>query len=185
MIRRTLALLAAVVVGIAALAAPALAHDDQGLFSVTVSEPSGDLAYDLQVALIYSGDREPVEGANVTAVAEGPGGTAGPFTLEPTEEPGSYATTVTFPAPGEWTVRFTSITPSATIEHPIAVAAPATTTTDAPTTTTNDQSTSTIELVEEEEAAADDGGISPALVIAALVVASAIVAVVLGLRQSR
>ena len=155
-------------------AGTAAAHDDEGVLTVDVAEPAGDLTVDFQVNLIYSGDREPVEDASLTAVAEGPAGTAGPFTLDATEEPGRYATTITFPAAGDWVVRFTSITPGATVEHPLTVAGPATTTTVTPPTTAESaEPTSTLEVepvLEDDRSDSSAGTIAAALVVATVIV---------------
>lgn len=183
MMIRTIA--AALLTAALLLATPkvASAHDDVGVLDVVTAEVDG-LTVRYDVALIYSGDREPVAGATVTVVAQSAAGvTVGPVNLESTGVPGHYAVTLEYPSAGDWTVRFTSITPRATVERPESVAAA-----DAGTATTpvGDEeeattSTSTLKLVEvepdEEDSSATGwlvlGGVCVALAaIGALIVRS-------------
>lgn len=154
------------------LSAPAQAHDDAGVLEVTAATPAGDLTVDYLVSLIYSGDREPVADASITVVADGPAGrSTAPQALSPTERSGEYQVSVVFPAPGEWNVRFSSVTPRAALEHPELVSTPATTET---TTTTEANPLSTIEVRPVDTD--DDGSNTVVLLLAAAVVATVVVA---------
>jgi len=132
--RMLLATLAAVA-ALVASAPAATAHEGDGSFEVLGADPSGPLAVGYRVRLVYVDDGHAAADATVTAVAEGPGGvTVAPVPLDGTGEEGVYAGVVDFPAPGHWTVRFTALSPDATLERPETLAPAATAPQGAPTT---------------------------------------------------
>ncbi len=110
------------------------AHEGEGEFAVESAQvrPEG-VRY--TVRLTWTNDGHPALDATVTATAIAPDGTAQtPVGLSPSDQDGRYAGLVPLPAPGRWTVRFTSVTPAGTLEVNEQVARPTTTT--APPTTT-------------------------------------------------
>ena len=133
--------LAALVAALLALAcalgaaSPAAAHDGGGTFAVEqthpTTSPDGASSIHYIVRLTWDNDGHAAEGATVTATAVDAAGTAQtPATLAPDPSgDGRYSGTVEFPEPGAWTVRFTSIEPTGTLDHAQEVAAAATTTT--------------------------------------------------------
>lgn len=161
-------------------AAPAQAHEGEGTIEVLAADPAAPLEVAYRVRLRWNNDGHPAADATVTVVAERAG--APPTTPQPmaaTGEEGAYAATVRFPEPGDWTVRFTAVTPRATLERAQAVAPPpSTTTTSAPETTTTastEPSPST--------PAADDAGADRAVPLA--VIAATAVLVALGVVAAR
>jgi hypothetical protein len=159
-------------------AGPAAAHDDVGVLEVVQADVQGTRAT-YEVSLIYSGDREPVENATITVVAQDPAAvTVGPVNLEPTGEPGRYTASLEFPSTGSWTVRFSSVRPRATIERSENLTEPAQapSSTVAPTTTAS-TSAPAIDLVEvdDEEDESSSGWIVFVGVLVALTVIGALV----------
>lgn len=135
---------ACAVVAVIALfcADPVQAHGGEGVLTVTSTEPTGSTSVRYQVQVVFADDGHAATGATVTASAESAeGGMLGPVQLDPVEgSDGMYAGVVDFPSPGSWAVRFTSLSPPASIEvSPQMIAAP-TTTTVPPTTTTEPKS---------------------------------------------
>lgn len=136
--RASFAVRALLVLGLAAGvavvdAAPAGAHDEVGTVTVAMAEAtttaSGTASVSYVVDVVYVNDGHPASDATVTVVAEGPAAViVGPVAMTETATPGRYGATVDFPAPGPWTVRFTSLTPLATAETTQDVGAPATST---------------------------------------------------------
>ena len=150
-----------------AVPSAALAHEDVGRFEDVVVQPKAGLTISVQARLIYPNDGEGAKDATVTAVAEQPGAPA--IAPSPLEEvsPGQYEGTITVSQPGTWTVRLTSLSPAATSESTVEVAAPTTTTAASTTTEATLSTPQTAPLGEEDE----DGGGSPAWIAIALVVA--------------
>lgn len=181
-------LIATVVLG---LATPAAAHEGEGILTVESQEPDGDGAVRYVVRVTWADDGHPALGSTVTATPIAPDGAPQtPVTLEPTDEDGRYATTVTYPAPGDWTVRFTSVTPTGTIEISEAIRSQPTSTTKPLRTTTtaapddgNDEPGSGDTT--NSASGRDDGGestIGGALALGALV--AVVVAAVVGFARS-
>lgn len=170
-------------VALVALMAPAaLAHEGSGTLEVVSAVPGPDQSIAYTVRLTYTADGHPAEGATLTAVAVDAAGTgATPVPLGPTGTPGEYYGTVTFPAPGTWTVRFTAVTPPATLEEPVEIAPPTSSapTTAGPTTTgaprTSRPATSS-NVTDGVAAGSDEGGTdgAPAGLVAAVVAALAL-----------
>jgi hypothetical protein len=119
-----------------ALGTPAAAHDDRGILTVERAESTGSSGVELVVLLRYSGDKEPVSNAEVSATADGPGGPVGPVSLVRTDVTGQYAGTLVLGAPGDWTIHVSAPTPLATLDHPYLLVAPTTTTSTSVVTTT-------------------------------------------------
>jgi hypothetical protein len=169
-VRRALLL---TVVALVAMTQPAAAHGETGELEVVEATPDdtgSSVTY--RVRLTFTNDGDPVGGATVTATAS----TVGQAPLPPVSldagPDGVYAGTVTFPAPGEWSVRFASADPEAgltvsyTIEPP-----PPPTTAPPPSTSEPGPVTSTAtdpDLVEETATGGDDG--PPAGLVVGLVV---------------
>jgi hypothetical protein len=166
------ALLCTVVLAVGSVAA---AHEGDGRIEVLQATPAPYLAVDYQVRLTYVADGHGAPDATVTAVAEQPGAAAAaPVQLTAGAEEGLYAGTVSFPAPGDWTVRFTSVTPAATLEQPQSVTAPGPTVTRPPPT-----SSTTVPIAAgADEVAADseedDGSGFPVVPVAAVVLVLAV-----------
>lgn len=162
--------LAAAVAATAALfvaVAPAAAHEGDGTLEVVAAAPAAPLQVSYQVRLTFEADGHPAADATVTVVAERPG--VAPTTPQPMTaagEEGVYTETVTFPDAGDWTVRFTAVTPPATLERTETVAPP-------PTTTTNTTTPTTTTTIVDNTDDADDGS-SNALFIAGGVVLAAV-----------
>ncbi len=110
--------LATLVVALAALtpAAPAAAHEGGGTISVAARTPDGGGAIGFEVAVAFEDDGHPAGEATVTAVVEQAGAPPStPVPLAPTGVAGRYAGQARFPSPGRWTVRFTSVSPVASL----------------------------------------------------------------------
>lgn len=191
--RRALLLVLAVLTALAATQAPARAHGDDGAIEVVRAEPVGSSTVAFEIALTFTNDGDPADGATATVVAEhaASGTSVGPVPLEPTGEPGRYAAAVTLTEPGEWQVRFSSLSPVATLVVPHTVAAapepPTTTappTTVAPTTTAPDTMPTTDDGEQPENgevttardaADDDDDGSSAGVVIGVVVIVIAVI----------
>jgi hypothetical protein len=160
---------------VCAAGSAAAAHEGDGRLEVLQATPGEGMAVDYEVRLTYIADGHGAPDATVTAVAEQPGAApAAPVQLEAGAEEGLYAGTVTFPTAGNWTVRFTSVTPAATLEQSQTVAAPATTARTTPSTTSSTVSTT----AEADEGAAgtnedDDSGFPVVPVLAVVLVLAA------------
>lgn len=161
-------LLAAAVLAAAALGgvtASVAAHEGEGTIEVVMAEPSGPLAVTYRVRLTFVADGHPAGDATVTAVAQRTGaGSTTPVTMTPGTDAGIYEGTVTFPDAGDWTVRFTAVTPPATLERTETVTSPPTTaspSTTAGSSATTGRSPTTATPPDTEEA--DDDGDGPPL----------------------
>lgn len=155
-------------------AAPATAHEGEAIITVEQTHPAG-LSVHYFVRVTWENDGHPANGATVTATAVRPDGTTlTPVTLRPLDNDGRYEGAVEFPEPGNWTVRFTAIEPTGTLEQPQSVVQPTTTAAPpvtegaAPAEPTDDANGST-----GTESATSDGGDSAGVII--LGVAAAVV----------
>jgi hypothetical protein len=93
-----------------------VAHGGDGVIEVEAAHPTSTGVHFI-VRLTYQNDGDPVSGATVTATAVGPGGQeTDPVELSPSDA-GGYQGPVDMPEPGEWTVRFRSADPPATLEQ--------------------------------------------------------------------
>ena len=135
----------AIALGLLAVAQPASAHGDDGaieVVSVTVAAP---LSLRVEANITFVGDGHAAPEATATVVAERAGAPAvGPVTLNASGPTGRYSATITLPSPGEWTLRLTSLSPTAVIERRETVAQPPTTSTVAVATTTGVAVTTTV-----------------------------------------
>lgn len=99
-------------------AGPALAHDDEGVLKVVavVDDSAGYRAY--EVTLHYGSDGHPAIDATVTVAGDGPDGEVlSPVTLGPADPPGTYRGRVEFPVTGAWSLRISSLQPTAQLDH--------------------------------------------------------------------
>lgn len=174
-------------------ASPAAAHEGSGTITVEEADPATDTAVRYVVRLTWNNDGHPAaaDATTITAVPAGGDGVAlTPVTLEPVDDDGRFAATVEFPDPGAWTVRFTAISPEATLEVPQQIEPPATpssaptttTSSEAPTTTSADSGT----LDEGDDDDGDDGpSAAGSAVFVVVLLALAAAAFVLGRRMRR
>lgn len=122
------ALIALVALGLRP-AGPAAAHGGTGTLELVAAqpEPLAVLAVHYEVALRFAADSEPVGDVSVSAAAARSGqAPQPPVRMQAMAQPGHFETTVRFPEPGRWTVRFVSIDPAAILEQAEEVTGPAT-----------------------------------------------------------
>lgn len=132
--RRHLQRVLAVTVGLLAVlgpATPANAHEGTGIVTVetAMETPTG---MEFTIRLTWENDGHPAADATVTATAIDPSGEpTTPSPMTPIDDDGRYRAVLALPTPGTWTVRFSTISPTATLEVPqlITAAEPAPTTT--------------------------------------------------------
>lgn len=172
---------AAVVLALLAWSAgPAAAHEGKGALTLEESATTADDQVRYVVRLITVSDGHAAVNATVTATLVAADGTARtPVPLPALDEDGRYGTTITFPAPGSWTVRFTAVKPPATLAQPVTIAAPTTTTTAATTTTNTTAAVTTTSGTPDRDT---DGSGAP---VAAGIVAAGGVAVGAGVWAAR
>jgi len=161
-LRRFAALTAVLVgggLGGLAVVSPAAAHDGEGAFTVDSAEPADGTAVHYVVRLTWTNDGHLALDATVTATAVAPDGTPStPVPLTAVDQDGRYEATVEFPGAGDWTVRFTAVTPPSTLEQPQVVTVATTSTTAAPSTTAPSTTEAPGPADDSEEAAATDAG---------------------------
>jgi hypothetical protein len=188
---------AALIVVCAALAAlgtsPAYAHEGEGIFELQAQGPADSLTVRYVVRLTWANDGHPAFDATVTATPIDPGGTPQtPVPMQFEGDDGRYSGTITYPSAGNWTVRFTSVSPASTMEIVEELTDPAATA----TTTTSTLSSATtapvdVDDTQPERAApppvTDDGGggVNGLLVAAMLALAAVGVALALRTRRTR
>lgn len=161
-----------------ALAAPAAAHEGAGAIEVLSADPAGPLAVSYRVRVVFRADGHPARDATVTAVAVAPDGSSStPQQLAATSEEGVYTGTVAFPTPGAWTVRFTAVTPAATLERPETLRPPPTTASAPATTTTTIAASVTTARTDE---GGGGSGALPAVLAAAAATAAVLAALAVG-----
>jgi hypothetical protein len=179
-VRRALFVLLGAVLVPLAFTTPASAHSDTGILAVEALPPAADTsAVTVRARLVYDNDMHGVPGVAVTATGIGPDGAAlAPTVLGDVGE-GEYESVIAFPAPGAWTLTFSSLAPAATAELAVDVAetGPATTvpSTDPPDSTTTPG----------DEGGGDDEDDPPAFLFVALgvIVVAGITATVVVLRR--
>ena len=157
---------------------PAQAHDDEADLVVTSAQPVDDTTVDYAVRLTFRNDGHGARGATVTAVAEGPAGAVAPVALQPGSQEGDYQGRIAFPAGGSWQVRFTSVSPQATVVQAQEITA---TTTTAPSTTSSTAPTDsddTAPLAGNPVGSSDDEGGSGAGTVAFFAVIFGMLAIV-------
>ena len=104
-----------------------------------------------------------------------------PVVMDPIDDDGRYAATIAYDSGGSWTVRFTAVTPTATIEGVKDVAEPTATTTRVEST---DTTRSTATSSEQAASDPDDGGIGVGGVLAALFLSQSVVGCGIGFARS-
>jgi hypothetical protein len=180
----TQAVVAAAVLTWWSFALPAGAHEGAGQLTVEQAQPGAERQIRYVVRLTWLNDGHAGLDATVTATVLAPDGTPQtPAALQPADQDGRYETTVTFPNPGAWTVRFTSVSPRATLQQPAVIEPPTTTTTAATTTSTSEPVAS--EPPEEQPAGRADppGGGSALPVVLGLAVLVVVAGVLAALRR--
>jgi hypothetical protein len=96
--------------------APAGAQQGDGVVTLEASHPAGTSVHFI-VRVTWADDGHPATNATVTATAVGSDGTQlAPVVLAPIDDDGRYANAIDFGSPGSWTVRFTSVDPTAAAE---------------------------------------------------------------------
>ena len=155
--------------------APASAHDGKGILVVESTGPTEGLAIPFVVRLTWAGDGHAAVDATVTATALGTDATTTtPVPMQPVGQDGRYEATVEVPEPGPWTIRFTSVTPAATLEVEETVTPPSTTSTTAQPTTTIVAPTRTAAEAGPDDEGNGVGGMLAALFLAIVVIACAV-----------
>jgi hypothetical protein len=152
-----IAIAAAIVVCIGLAPRQASAHDDAGQIALVGTGIGADaLTGDFAVDVTFQNDGHGAPAATVTLVAEDASGNrVGPVPMIGGQPDGRYTGSLTFPSPGAWTVRATSLSPSASLETPFVVTAPPASTTTLTTSTLVPQKSTTTSSVEGP--APDDG----------------------------
>ena len=178
----------AVAVALLGPASPAAAHEGGGTLTVESAESTDSGSVRYVVRLIWNNDGHPAAAADttMTAVPVGADGTAQtPVTLDPVDDDGRFAATVEFSSPGAWTVRFTAITPEATLEVPQQIDPPPTTTSTAAPSTTSSEAGVPTTATDAPEDEGEDGEASKAgtIVFVAVMLVLAAGAIALGRRQ--
>ena len=145
---------------LAMLVAPtAYAHEGEGTLVVEAQGDTGSFTMSYVVRLTWANDGHSAADATITATVIDPSGA--PQTPSPMQSQGydgRYSGTVTFPTEGTWTVRFTAVTPAATLEIVEEVTAPPTSDTTTTTQVSNDIATSETEPASPAETPDDDDG---------------------------
>lgn len=167
-------------------ASPVSAHDGAGAFAVESNESTEQGGVRFVVRLTYLDDDHPANDATVTATTMAEDGTtATPVPMTSVDDDGRYEVTLPPPGTGTWTVRFTSVSPGANLEQPVAADPEEPTESTAPSTTepgstteTTEQATDTTVVPAAPAAPIDDGDDGVPLGIA--VAAIAVVAVLAG-----
>jgi hypothetical protein len=176
------------------VAAPGAAHEGEGAIEVLAAAAAGPRAVEYTIRLTYAADGHGANDATVTAVVVGGDGAVvgTPAVMERGDGEGVYVATVSFPAEGRWTVRFTAVTPPATLEVGQTIeepGAPASTTmtpaTAAPPATAAEAPASTPRGAGGEGDATAGGGGAPWPVVVALAAPAAGAALLLGVRRAR
>jgi hypothetical protein len=98
------------------LAPPAGAQRSEGIINLEAAHPAGTSVHYI-VRVTRESDGHPATDSVVTATARGSDGTElTPVRLAPIDDQGRYANAIDFGSSGTWTVRFTSVDPTATAE---------------------------------------------------------------------
>jgi hypothetical protein len=124
------------------LGASADAHGKTGKIAVAETVKNDDGTTTFEIAITFDGDGDPAPNAAVTVVAEQVDALkVGPVKMAPVSgSVGRYSATIALSQPGEWQLRFTSLTPKAYLETTFIVE-PQTTSTSATTLATQPAST--------------------------------------------
>lgn len=161
----------------------ASAHEGEGVLVVESQGPANGMSVPYVVLLTWGNDGDGAIDATVTATAIAADGTPQtPVPLKAVDQNGRYRVTLTYPAAGSWTVRFTSVTPPATTEVAEEVVGPTATTADSTTSTTSGTTSTTDEI--SAERSPDDEGVGVGGVLAAAFLVVVVVACVVGFTRS-
>lgn len=168
---RSRGLLAVLAVGAAlliAMATAAAAHEGQAIINVE-SQADQATGTEYTIRAVWTNDGHPAADATVTATPIDPAGTNGtPVALMARDDDGRYGGFVPMPLPGRWTVRFTIVAPTGTLQVTRDV-------TEA-TTTTAERSPSTTRRTPGESNSEKAGGLTALFVVVGLMAALSIVA---------
>ena len=97
---------------------PASAHGDVGTIEVVSITSAAPLSLRVEANITFVGDGHAAPAATATVVAERAGATTvGPITLTAAGTTGRYSAMVALPSAGEWTLRLTSLSPTAVLER--------------------------------------------------------------------
>ena len=164
----------------------ASAHEGEGVLVVESQGPASGTSVPYQVRLTWVNDGHPAAAdTTITATAVAPDGTPQtPVPMVADDDDGRFSATLDLPAPGAWTVRFTSVTPAATLEVVETIVQPTTTTEPSTTTTTAEAATPTTEQASQVDDGDDADGIGLAGLLAALLLGLVVVGGVLGFVRS-
>jgi len=133
---------AVTVAALAAMATPVSAHDGRAIITLETSEQGADSSVAYVVRVVWDNDGHPAKDASATVLAiAADGQRIGPIGLAPVDDDGRYGATVPFGAPGEWTVRFTVVTPPGSLDVPQSVTSSAPVVSVVPATTAATTST--------------------------------------------
>ena len=150
------------------VASPGAAHDGDGRIEVISAEPRGDgtIAYRLRV--IFLADAHAAPEATVTATVVDPAKPQAPQPFTKSAEDGIYEADVRFPRPGPWTIRFTSLRPTATLERPEEIVASSTVTSAASSATTPPRDELLPDSAPAEPTSSNSSGVAVAGVVVAV-----------------
>ncbi|HET6952896.1 MAG TPA: FixH family protein [Acidimicrobiales bacterium] len=116
-LRLAAGVLAAVALLTVGAAAPATAHEGDGVVTIEEVHPAGASVHYI-VRVTWENDGHPAADATVTATVVMPDGeTLTPVVLAPADDDGRYAGAVEYPGAGSYTIRITSIDPTGTAEQ--------------------------------------------------------------------
>ena len=164
-LRRIMVLVSVVCGASLALAPPVAAHSDDGTITAAGGDRVTGTSVRVEATITFNSDGHAAPSATATVVAERPGSTpVGPVPLKRDAATGVYAATIQLTSPGTWTLRYTSLSPTAVLERNITVDA-VILTTPAPASTTSVPSTASTTVLTSE-------GTAPALSVAPSIVAS-------------
>ena len=152
------------------------AHDGPGNIQVISEETIEPTLVRYDVLVTFRNDGHPAKAATVTAVAEQPGAPVStPVAMTALAEEGHFGGDVRFPTPGQWVVRFTSVSPVASTEHSVTISAAPVRTEPTVTVATTTAASSVPSTVPASENA-DDGGSSGAVALVVGLAAAALLA---------
>jgi cobalamin biosynthesis Mg chelatase CobN len=158
---RRIALFGAALAAVLFAAAPAFAHDAQGVMTAEARPGADPTSVTARARVVYANDGHPAGEAAVTVTAIGPGGgQAGPTTLKPVDD-GEYEAVLALSAAGDWSLQFTSTSPAAT--------ATTTHTVNAVTTTSGPPTSEPRRAIQSSDE--DSSGMSPVVIAVIAVVA--------------
>ena len=155
--RHPLPILIAVVAAVVVGASPVEAHEGRGVLTVEEAAPVPENGIRYVVRLTWEDDGHAALSSTITATPiDGSGTPATPVAFRPIDEDGRYEATVRLPGPGTWTVRLTSVTPTAKVERLESLSPDPTVTSPTPSTTTTASTVATSGTDQDEANAPDD-----------------------------